>query len=290
MFCSSCGKKIKEGASFCEKCGKPVPKITTKVKINGLGLAGFICSLAGIITCGITSIVGFVISLISFILNKQKGNKDRYSLAGLIISSITILLIIIFYAIMLFTAKTVKVCDFSVKTYDEAVKYCKKSTLNCYVSKEHSKTIPAGEFINQDVPAGKKVKSYYTVNVKYSKGVEKKSSSNVTSHSKKKEKKTRVKKPQKKKEKFSYTIDKSYVGDYNMGYYIEGTVNNNENKDYSYVQIEFVCYDSGGNNIGTALDNTNNLLANQTWKYKAMLIETDADKVDHCDYHKVTGY
>lgn len=212
MFCSSCGKKIKEGASFCEKCGKPVPKITTKAKINGLGLAGFICSLAGIITCGITSIVGFVISLISFILNKQKGNKDRYSLAGLIISSITILLIIIFYAIMLFTAKTVKVCDFSVKTYDEAVKYCKNSTLSCNVLKTYSKTVPEGSFINQDVPAGKKVKTYNTVNVEYSKGAKKQTSSNVTSNTKKNT--TKKKKKQKKVKKIKCEDDSTYMTEY----------------------------------------------------------------------------
>lgn len=90
--------------------------------------------------------------------------------------------------------------------------------------------------------------------------------------------------------KFSYDISNTYLGDYNMGYYIEGTITNNKDKDYSYVQIEFVCYDSEGNNIGTALDNTNNLLGKQTWKYKAMFMETDADKVDHCDFHEITGW
>lgn len=94
----------------------------------------------------------------------------------------------------------------------------------------------------------------------------------------------------KKVEKFSYTVDSSYVGDYNVGYYIEGTVTNNRDKDYSYVQIEFVCYDSNGNNIGTAIDNTNNLLGNQTWKYKAIFMDTNAEQVDHCDYHEVTGW
>ncbi|MBE6157616.1 MAG: hypothetical protein E7160_02360 [Firmicutes bacterium] len=93
-----------------------------------------------------------------------------------------------------------------------------------------------------------------------------------------------------KTEKFSYEIDKSYVGDYGIGYYIEGSVKNNKDKDYSYVQIEFICYDAEGNNLGTAVDNTNNLLANQTWKYKAMFLGTDEEKVDHCDYHEVTGY
>ena len=89
-------------------------------------------------------------------------------------------------------------------------------------------------------------------------------------------------------EKFSYTIDDSYSDGY--GYYIEGIVTNNKDKDYSYVQIEFVCYDASGNNLGTAIDNTNNLLGNETWKFKAMGLFTDGKTVDHCDFREVTGW
>ena len=91
-------------------------------------------------------------------------------------------------------------------------------------------------------------------------------------------------------EKFTYEITSQYADDYGFGYYIEGSVRNNKNKDYSYVQIEFVCYDNEGNNLGTAIDNTNNLLGNQTWKFKAMAMFSDADKVDHCDYHDITSW
>ena len=91
-----------------------------------------------------------------------------------------------------------------------------------------------------------------------------------------------------KKEKFSYTVENSYHDTF--AYYIEGTVTNNRDRDYSYASIEFVCYDAEGNNLGTALDNTNNLLANQTWKYKAMFMGTNEENVDHCDYHEITGY
>lgn len=90
--------------------------------------------------------------------------------------------------------------------------------------------------------------------------------------------------------KFSYTIDSQYSDEYGFGYYIEGTVTNNKDKNYSYVQIEFICYDSAGNNLGTALDNSNNLLGKQTWKYKAMFMGTDGGTVDHCDYHEITGW
>ena len=89
-------------------------------------------------------------------------------------------------------------------------------------------------------------------------------------------------------EKFSHTVTSQY--DDTFAYYIEGTVTNNRDKDYSYVQIEFICYDKDGNNLGTALDNTNNLLGKQTWKYKAMGLFNSDNKVDHCDFHEVSGW
>ena len=91
------------------------------------------------------------------------------------------------------------------------------------------------------------------------------------------------------KEKFSYTITSSAPDKANFAYYIEGVVTNNLDKDYSYVQIEFICYDKDGNNLGTALANTNNLLGKQTWKYKAMGMFTN-QIVDHCDFKEVTGW
>ena len=91
-------------------------------------------------------------------------------------------------------------------------------------------------------------------------------------------------------EKFTYEVTKQYADEYGMSYYIEGSVKNNKDKDYSYVQIEFVCYDADGNNLGTAIDNTNNLLGNQTWKFKAMAMFSDAETVDHCDYHEITSW
>lgn len=92
------------------------------------------------------------------------------------------------------------------------------------------------------------------------------------------------------KPKFSYTIDSQYLGDYGLGYYIEGTVTNNRDKEYSYVHIEFICYDAAGNNIGTASDTATTLLGNQTWKYKAMFLGSNDESVDHCDYHEMTSW
>lgn len=99
-----------------------------------------------------------------------------------------------------------------------------------------------------------------------------------------------LKESDKNSEKFTYEITKQYKDELGLAYYIEGGVKNNRKTDYSYVQIEFVCYDASGNNLGTAIDNTNNLLANETWKFKAMGMFTDAKNVDHCDYHEITSW
>ncbi len=93
-----------------------------------------------------------------------------------------------------------------------------------------------------------------------------------------------------KEEKFTYDVTSQYADEYGFGYYIEGSVRNNRDKDYSYVSIEFVCYDAEGNNLGTAIDNTNSLLANQTWKYKAMFMGSNSENIDHCDYHEITSW
>jgi len=90
--------------------------------------------------------------------------------------------------------------------------------------------------------------------------------------------------------KVNCSIDNQYKDDYGFYYYIEGVCENNGSKDYDYLQVEFICYDSEGNNLGTAIDNTNNLLSGQKWKYKAMSLGADANAIDHCDYHEVTGW
>ena len=71
---------------------------------------------------------------------------------------------------------------------------------------------------------------------------------------------------------------------------IEGTVTNNNNKDYQYVEIEFICYDDAGNNLGTAIDNTNNLLGKETWKFSTIDMFSEDIKINHCNFHKITAY
>lgn len=72
-------------------------------------------------------------------------------------------------------------------------------------------------------------------------------------------------------------------------YYIEGVIKNNTSFDKDYIQVSFTLYDADGNNLGTALANTNNLKADGTWKFKAMGISTSAE-VESFELDEVTGF
>lgn len=70
--------------------------------------------------------------------------------------------------------------------------------------------------------------------------------------------------------------------------YIEGTIQNNTDKKYSYVQVTFNLYDSDGNQLGTAMDNINNLEPNGTWKYKAIGLTTE--NIASYKFVEITGW
>lgn len=56
---------------------------------------------------------------------------------------------------------------------------------------------------------------------------------------------------------------------------INGAVKNTSGKQLSYAAVTFALYDQDGNQIGTAVDNINDLTADSTWKYTAHPLTTD---------------
>lgn len=60
--------------------------------------------------------------------------------------------------------------------------------------------------------------------------------------------------------------------------YIVGVIKNNTNKKYTYVQVEINLYDEGGAQVGSTLDNLNNLEPGGVWKFKAVVMEDEATK------------
>jgi len=74
--------------------------------------------------------------------------------------------------------------------------------------------------------------------------------------------------------------------DYN--HYIIGTIKNNTSKKYNYVQVTFILTDDDMNQVGTAMDNINDLEPGATWKFKALIFD-DSD-VKHYKLGEITGF
>lgn len=70
---------------------------------------------------------------------------------------------------------------------------------------------------------------------------------------------------------------------------ISGILTNNTNDQLSYVQVSYNLFDADGNQIGTALANTNNLAADGTWKFEAAGM-TAVDKVANYKLGDVSGF
>lgn len=92
---------------------------------------------------------------------------------------------------------------------------------------------------------------------------------------------------QQKQEKFTLISD-SKTTDMLGTTYIEGEIKNNTDKTYSYVQVTFNLYDVNGAQLGTAVDNINNLEPNGTWKYKAIGLVTE--DVATYKFVEITGW
>lgn len=74
-----------------------------------------------------------------------------------------------------------------------------------------------------------------------------------------------------------------------FAYKITGTLTNNTDKEKSYIQIEYVLYDADGNQVGTALANTNHLKAGGSWKFEA-LGTVPPDQVASWERSDVSGF
>ena len=171
-YCSNCGNEMKQDETFCSKCGKSIDTASKEEKgKKGASIAGFVFSIIGILTCGLTSLIGLIISIIGLCISKNKKRKDSLAVAGIIISSIIIGLWIVAIIYGFATAKEIVVEDFSTMSYKEAVDYCDRSILNCTFSKKYSETVPSGQYIEQSIKAGTKIKSYEIVNIVYSQGI-----------------------------------------------------------------------------------------------------------------------
>ena len=90
-----------------------------------------------------------------------------------------------------------------------------------------------------------------------------------------------------------FTLEEGHSGssdEYGMSYTITGSIKNNTDKQYSYVQVTFNLYDADGAQIGSALANINNLEPNGLWKFKAIGSLGDGKSVASYKLMEITGW
>ena len=119
MYCKNCGYKNTDDAKFCESCGsklisengvieqtettysnsQPI-EIKEERKYSGKAITGFVLSLVGMVFAGlICGVLGTIFSSISLVeIPKKQFNGKGLAIAGLVVSIVDIVLMIIFYA------------------------------------------------------------------------------------------------------------------------------------------------------------------------------------------------
>ncbi|MDE7452920.1 MAG: zinc ribbon domain-containing protein [Clostridia bacterium] len=105
MFCKNCGKEIADQAAYCVHCGAVTDNpsafntqpVVTGNRTNGFAIAGFVLSFFSYL-----AILGLIFSCVGLNYSKQpeySGNGKRLSIAGIVISCVSIVFWVIFAAL-----------------------------------------------------------------------------------------------------------------------------------------------------------------------------------------------
>lgn len=281
--CKYCNERIEITANECPYCGE-------KQSIS-LSQLGFIFSWFGIITIGISSVVGLVLSCIGLYNSRKKGEKDEYAILGIVVSSIPLLFLMILMEFSVINTLGItesnnkieykKVTDFSKLNRDEAKSWCNKNQVNCNFSYEYSDTISKDKLIKQNPDKDILIEPYGIIYLVYSNG--KKEKKEEIEEEKPEEKETVAQIPER------FTMLEHYVSDESNDFamYIEGRIQYNRDTDLKYIQVTFTTYDAAGNTIGTCLANNSGLNAHGIWKFKAICL--DGNQIDHYELKEISG-
>ncbi len=201
-ICENCKKRILEDVNFCPECGTQINNIVKtdnyyhssneETSNSTLSIIGFICALCGIITCGFTSIIGLIISIIASLDSSNKGKKDLWAISGIIISAVILSLLFLIAFGDVFSEpnsnsesysseensgsskerKKVIVIDFSQMNQEDIKKWCDDNKVNCSFKNEYSDIIDVNEFISQSVGPNEIIEEYDRIAIVYSLGRE----------------------------------------------------------------------------------------------------------------------
>jgi prepilin-type processing-associated H-X9-DG protein len=103
VTCSACNKTfsiVQEGAELRAIDPAGIPPIAMPYagpeqggQTNGLALAGLICSIAGLLTCGMAGIAGLVCSILGLRKSRETGNGRGMAIAGIVIGAMSLLFV-----------------------------------------------------------------------------------------------------------------------------------------------------------------------------------------------------
>ena len=102
MYCQNCGKKLHDSAVICPQCGVAVGRgvhVAAPGKINGMGLAGFVLSLAAVLVlalfhsafCAVIVLPAFALSLCGTMQRRAEPREyggKAFAVVGLVVSAI----------------------------------------------------------------------------------------------------------------------------------------------------------------------------------------------------------
>ena len=92
-FCENCGKEILDEAVYCVDYGETMTNDKFDKKLsNKIAIAGFVCACIPVFA----KILGLIFSIIGLKRAKEYGNNRKdYAIAGIVISALWIILIIL---------------------------------------------------------------------------------------------------------------------------------------------------------------------------------------------------
>ena len=119
-YCNNCGKEIKEGNDFCEKCGNRVNGLKT-VKSQDKGTAGLVLGIIALVISFsfIGAPIAIILAIVGLILTIANKNKSGNRTAALVLNIVALILsFIITFAFVMIIIFAATASDYDYYDYD----------------------------------------------------------------------------------------------------------------------------------------------------------------------------
>ena len=103
MFCSNCGREIKQEETFCPFCRAEIEKITPLVKTtSGFAIASLVLGIVGVFgVCSILAIIFGVIARNRIRESNETIGGEGMAIAGIVLGIVTLAIFVIWLIIII---------------------------------------------------------------------------------------------------------------------------------------------------------------------------------------------